>query len=115
MGKKTMYYKLVRDNIPEIIEKDGKKCTTIVLDDEDYAFELGQKLDEEFDEFIVAFKEENDEKAIAELADMAEVMYALVEFMGYDLETFEKIRAGKKYTNGGFEKRLLLKEVIENE
>ncbi len=108
------YDKLIRDNIPEIIKQAGKTCVTEMLSDEEYGVKLADKLSEEMNEFLTEFKAERDEKAIAELADVAEVMYALVDFMGYDMETFEKIRAGKKYTNGGFEKRLLLKEVIED-
>ena len=31
-----VYNKLVRDRIPEIIETDGKSCTTCILSDEEY-------------------------------------------------------------------------------
>ena len=41
------YNKLVRDRIPEIIEKDGKTCETEVLADKDYLAMLDAKLDEE--------------------------------------------------------------------
>ena len=33
--KKTICNKLIRDNIPEIIEKSGKECDVKVLDDEE--------------------------------------------------------------------------------
>ena len=45
------YNKLVRDRIPEIIEKDGKNCETEVLSDKDYLAMLDAKLDEELSEY----------------------------------------------------------------
>lgn len=38
-----VYNKLVRDRIPEIINNDGKNCTTKILDDETYVKELKKK------------------------------------------------------------------------
>ena len=35
--KTIAYHKLVRDRIPEIIEKDGKQCVCSILSEEDYA------------------------------------------------------------------------------
>ena len=49
--KTITYHKLVRDRIPEIIEKDGKQCTCSVLLDEDYIRLLDQKLNEELNEY----------------------------------------------------------------
>ena len=34
--KKTIYNKLVRDKIPEIIESSGKTCMTAILSDGEY-------------------------------------------------------------------------------
>ena len=44
---KKIYNKLVRDNIPEIIEKDHKECNIRILEKEEYFVELNKKLDEE--------------------------------------------------------------------
>lgn len=47
IGGKTMiyqYHKLVRDNIPQTIEKLGKKCSYHVLGEDDYQKELDKKL-----------------------------------------------------------------------
>ncbi|MFI3166821.1 MAG: phosphoribosyl-ATP pyrophosphohydrolase, partial [Bacillota bacterium] len=60
---KTMKYdKLIRDNIPEIIERAGKTCVVEVLGDESYALKLAEKLKEETVEFLQEFDAENDEK-----------------------------------------------------
>ncbi|OGO78464.1 MAG: phosphoribosyl-ATP pyrophosphohydrolase [Clostridiales bacterium GWB2_37_7] len=104
--KTITYNKLVRDMIPEIIEASGKKVVCETLNEEDYLKLLKQKLLEELNEFL-----EGDD--VAELADMGEVMHALLEYKGVSIETFQRIRLEKLEKRGGFKKRLLLKEVIE--
>jgi predicted house-cleaning noncanonical NTP pyrophosphatase (MazG superfamily) len=105
--KTIIYNKLVRDGIPEIIEANGKRaiCETIA-EDKEYIRLLKEKLVEEMNEFL-----ESDD--VAELADMGEVMHALLEYKGVSVETFQRIRLEKLEKRGGFKKRLLLKEVIE--
>lgn len=41
-----MYQKLVRDNIPAIIEKNGETCVTRKLTDKEYEDALAEKLQE---------------------------------------------------------------------
>lgn len=105
--KQVRYSKLVRDRIPEIIEADGKTCTCEILSDEDYLRMVDAKLDEELAEY---HKDQN----IEELADLLEVIYAAVKARGYTMEQLETVRAEKAVKRGAFEKKLLLKEVIEN-
>ena len=104
---KKVYHKLVRDRIPEIIEEQGKTCTVEVLSDEDYLAMVDAKLDEELAEY---HKDQN----IEELADLLEVMLAAAAARGYSREQLEAVRAKKAEERGGFEKKLLLKEVSEN-
>ena len=40
------YNKLVRDRIPEIIERDGKRLSTRILDEDEYVSYLNEKLKE---------------------------------------------------------------------
>lgn len=101
------YNKLIRDKIPEIIEKSGKKCTVEVMDNETYIKYLDAKLNEELAEYQA-------DKSIEELADLLEVMQAVAVARGYSVEELEKVRKEKADKRGGFEKRLLLKEVIED-
>ncbi len=105
--KVTKYRKLVRDRIPEIIELSGKTCSTEVLSDEEYLHMLDTKLDEELAEY---HKDQN----IEELADLLEVVRAAAIARGYTLEDLERVRAEKAAKRGGFEKRILLKEVYED-
>ena len=45
---------------------------------------------------------------------MLEVMRAVVNARGWTLEELERVRADKAAKRGGFEKKILLKEVMEN-
>ena len=105
METKT-YNKLVRDNIPTIIEATGAACTTETLSDADYLRMLDAKLDEELAEY---HRDQN----IEELADLLEVIYACANARGYAKDELESIRAEKAAKRGGFEKKILLKTVTE--
>lgn len=98
------YHKLVRDRIPEIIEAGRKTCVTEILSDEEYLKMVDAKLDEELAEY---HKDQN----LEELADLLEVLRAAAIARGYTLEELERTRAEKMTARGGFEKKILLKEV----
>lgn len=98
------YNKLVRDRIPEIIEADGKTYVTEILPDEQYLEMLDTKLNEELAEY-------QESKSLEELADLLEVIRAVVNARGWTLEELEQVRADKAAKRGGFEKKILLKEV----
>ena len=51
MKKHTVYNKLVRDRIPEIIEDSGRKYITQVLPEDAYIQALDAKLNEELVEY----------------------------------------------------------------
>lgn len=104
--KTITYNKLVRDRIPEIIEASGKSCAVETLDNDRYIKMLDAKLQEELNEY-------QESKSLEELADLLEVMGAVVKARGYTWEQLTEIRKEKKEKRGGFEKRLLLKEVRE--
>ncbi|MBV1822093.1 nucleoside triphosphate pyrophosphohydrolase, partial [Bacteroidales bacterium MSK.15.36] len=65
-----IYNKLVRDNIPEIIEKDGKKFDIRYAHKEELISLLEAKLQEEAKEFF-------EDKNLEELADLMEVIFGL--------------------------------------
>jgi len=104
-SKSIKYDKLIRDKIPEIIEAKGSKAITDVLDDANYEKYLDAKLGEELKEYL-------EDGSVEELADMVEVVYALLDYKGISIEEFEKVRILKVEERGAFKKRLLLKEVI---
>lgn len=100
--------KLVRDKIPEIIEKAGKTAYTHILSEEEYMTELDKKLGEEFAEYQA-------DKNVEELADMLEVMYAIVEARGYSVEELDAVRREKAQKRGAFDKMIYLERVDDNE
>ncbi len=98
------YEKLVRDRIPEIIERSGGKCKTAVLNPDEYLRMLDEKLNEELQEY-------QQSKTLEELADLLEVMEATVKARGYTWEELIALRDRKRAERGGFEKRIFLEEV----
>lgn len=98
--------KLVRDKIPEIIQNSGKIPHTHILSNESYLAELDKKLNEECAEYQA-------DKNLEELADMLEVMYAIVEARGYAVEELENVRLKKREMRGGFEDKIFLEYVEE--
>ena len=100
------YDKLVRDEIPAIIRNSGKNCTTRILAEDAYLEKLEEKLSEELGEYLQS-------KSLEELADLLEVMHALVRAKGSAWADVEQLRLEKKEKRGGFDKRILLKAVEE--
>lgn len=96
--------KLVRDNIPLIIERTGASVVTRRLSDGEYREALNQKLQEEVNEYL---ENENAE----ELADVVEVIHAILALKGISVEALEALRRQKRERNGGFETRCFLESV----
>ena len=76
--------KLVRDRIPEIIRKEGKEADIVILSDEQYLVELKAKLIEEATEVSLS---KDREEILSELADVREVMDALMQV--YEISPME--------------------------
>lgn len=98
-----IYNKLVRDKIPEIIEKNGEKPIICILDDEEYKRELDKKILEKINEYLAT-------DDVEELADVLEVMYAILEYKKVSTSDLEKIRENKKEKRGGFSEKIFLVE-----
>ena len=98
--------KLVRDRIPEIIEKSGKKADFRILSENEYLKMLDQKLQEELSEYL-------GDKSMEEIADLLEVIHAVVSARGSTMDEVEQIRLSKKEKRGGFENRIFLESVTD--
>ena len=98
------YNKAVRDKIPEIIIKNGKKCKIVSLSDNEFLIEMERKLSEELDEYLES-KSEN------ELADIIEVVHRIAELRGIPQTELEKIRKAKIIERGAFSKNYFLIDI----
>jgi len=96
--------KLVRDRIPELINRNGGEAHTRRLSDEEFATALARKLVEEAEEFAATPTAE-------ELADVLEVVRALATAAGSSLDEVEAVRRAKAAERGAFDERLLLESV----
>ena len=103
------YNKLVRDNIPRIIEQNGEKPIIEILSDNDYELELLKKLKEECSEVMTS---KSSDELLEELADVYEVLNALARIQNKTMDDVVKIAEQKKLKRGGFEKKIYLKKVI---
>lgn len=99
-----IYNKLVRDKIPEIICQDGKTSNHYTLSESDFKTSLNVKLVEECNEWL----ESGD---ISELADILEVIEALMNVYGTSWEEVMRIKAQKRLSRGGFDQRIFLQDV----
>lgn len=97
------FNKLIRDKIPEIIEDAGNDYEIEVLNDEDYFEALNKKLEEELEEY-------RQSEEIMELADLVEIIYAILDYKDISHSEFQKMRKEKQKERGGFEKKLFLKK-----
>lgn len=98
------YNKLVRDNIPNIISENGEKPITRVLTDEEYIRELNFKIEEEVKEYLLDF-------SVEELADIEEVIRAILDYKNVSYEEFEKVRLNKVNKRGAFKDKIFLERV----
>ena len=98
---KTLYNKLVRDRIPEIMRANGETPQLEILDDQRYLEELTKKLGEEVLEYQIGGE-------VEELADVLAVLYAICEARGISRDELEQMRMRKEQKNGGFSRKLFL-------
>ncbi len=102
------YNKLIRDRIPEILENKGVNFSSHIADDTEYWKKLKLKIVEEATEFA------KDDNAKEELADILEVMHAILDHKNITFESIEEIRLKKKRDRGGFAKKIILDEADED-
>ena len=105
---KYVYNKLVRDKIPENINNtEGRKANYKTLSDEEYLIELDKKIFEEAHEFI-------EEHSVEELADLIEVISAIMELKNISLDDVEKARKLKNDKKGKFDSKIYLIDVEQD-
>lgn len=101
------YNKLIRDNNVKIMEDKGCKVTYEILDEKRYGEELDKKLKEEVNEYLADY-------SVEEIADVMEVIYAILDYRGTSMEDVEKVRINKRDRKGAFKNKIFLKNVEED-
>jgi predicted house-cleaning noncanonical NTP pyrophosphatase (MazG superfamily) len=109
--KEKEHNKLARDKIPEVLLKKGITSITKILDDHEYAVALSKKLQEEVMEYLTA---EEPDHQLEELADIQEVILAILAQRGETFLDLENVRKTKLDQRGGFSGRLFLEKTIES-
>ena len=105
---KYIYNKLVRDKIPENIDKmEGRKSNYKILEDKEYIEELDKKLFEEAHEFI-------EEHSVEELADLMEVIYTIMKINNISMNDVENARKIKRDKKGVFNNKIYLINVEQD-
>ena len=97
------YNKLIRDKIPEILDRKGIKYKIHISGRKEYYKKLKEKLLEEINEFSKS-------ESIEEFADILEVLDAIRIYIRFDKRELEVIRRNKAKERGGFKKRIILEK-----
>ena len=97
------YNKLVRDKIPEYIKSKRGTPITHIADDAEYWQKLKEKLLEEVNEFIEA-------ETIEEMADVLEVIDAILNYKKFDKKELQKVKVKKSNERGKFNDKIILEE-----
>ncbi len=106
---KYIYNKLVRDRVPEDINSmEGRKCNFKILNNDEYLKELDKKLFEEANEFI-------EEHSVEELADLMEVIFAIMKVRNISIEYVESARKIKNSKKGSFNDKIYLIDVEQED
>lgn len=108
---RKVYDKLVRDRIPEIIRREGRRCGVEVMSERAYVEALRDKLVEEAQEASTCVPE----RLVEELADLCEVIDSLVAATGTDPVQVRAKQEQRRLERGGFNERLRLLWVEEIE
>ena len=108
MGE-TVYNKLVRDDIPEIIRNDGHVPVVRLLGDQ-------ERLPAALDKVVEEARELHESRGdLSEFADVAAIFEAAVKAAGYTMDQVEEAKRQKQSERGGFEDWVYLEKVVSRE
>lgn len=98
--------KLVRDNIPHIIQREWRKVDFYKADEDTFWRQLSLKLLEEAQEVAEA---KNKEELIEEIADVFEVIDSMLHLNEIKMSEIRLIQEQKRIQKWGFENRYILR------
>lgn len=97
--------KLVRDKIPEIIISEWRECEYFIADDNSYEASLLAKV---LEEALEVSKSQNDAEFKEEIADLYEVIDAIIVNKNFSKDEILEIQKAKREKKWGFEKKIIL-------
>ena len=103
---RIIYEKLVRDRIPEIMDREGVRYEVGTLDRDAFREALLAKVVEEAEELRAAASRG---EVVKEIADVYEVLDALMALEGIDAGEVRDVQTARRRDRGGFERRLVLR------
>lgn len=103
--------KLVRDKIPDIMNKGGSKPIIKIADDEEFVYALKHKILEEAQQLKNARTEGHE---LEEIIDIMEAVNTYIKHKKVSVKNADRMRKYKLRKHGGFDKRILL-EGVEKE
>ncbi|WP_330202229.1 nucleoside triphosphate pyrophosphohydrolase [Cyanobacterium sp. Dongsha4] len=101
----SKYSKLIRDNIPDFLDKNNLNYQLTILNNDEYKQELKRKLIEEAKEVFATDKKED---LIEEIADVYEVIEAIIEANNITSDDINLVKEKKAQLKGKFNKKLQL-------
>lgn len=105
-----IFGKLVRDKIPENIEKRGENVESSQITGDALLEKLREKIIEESHELYWAH---DDEEIIEEIADLEEVLSSYISHRHIDKAKLQQVRERKLENKGGFDNGIILLETRE--
>ena len=99
-----VYNKLVRDRIPDVLNKANKKYTYHIATDEEFLIRLKDKIIEELEELY-------ENPSVEEMADVFEVLYTLGKELKLDIAAVNTTMFKKGLAKGRFKEKIILEKV----
>jgi predicted house-cleaning noncanonical NTP pyrophosphatase (MazG superfamily) len=108
---KKRYGKLVRDKIPELLRSGGDFPSSRSMDTDEFRRELLYRLIEDAEIARQDGYDPDNPELVEKLADVQEVLNAILDEFNIGAEAFEKARQKRLKERGGFKNKTFLESV----